>query len=156
MLTVFLEECCAASFFFIKNSWPTVVVVSNPMIKAGFKSPNPSRASHAASCPAVDGEHLWLCCAQPLRPFPAAAFAPQAGAFSSLSASEPALLSLLVARVWHRQSNAGAQPGRPGGAGCSGQLHSGPQDRNPEEEILILISCLSGVFFLSAEDICEE
>lgn len=74
MLTVFLEECCAASFFFIKNSWPTVVVVSNPMIKAGFKSPNPGRASHAASCPAVDGEHLWLCCAQPTETFSSSSF----------------------------------------------------------------------------------
>lgn len=39
MLSVLLEGCCAASFFFIKTSWPTVAVVSNPMIKAGFKSP---------------------------------------------------------------------------------------------------------------------
>lgn len=38
MLSVFLEGCCAVSFCFIKNSWPTVAVVSNSMIKAGFKS----------------------------------------------------------------------------------------------------------------------
>lgn len=78
MLSVFLEGCCAASFFFIKNSWPTVAVVSNPMIKAGFKSPSPNRASRAASLPAVDGEYLWLCCkqhARALRSFPSAAFA---------------------------------------------------------------------------------
>lgn len=54
MVSVFLEGCCAASFFFIKTSWPTVAVVSNSMIKAGFKSPSPNRAPGAAWLPAVD------------------------------------------------------------------------------------------------------
>lgn len=53
MLSVIPEGCCATSFFFVKNSWPTVAVGSNATMRAEFKSTSPNRASQAALLSAV-------------------------------------------------------------------------------------------------------